>query len=151
MNGTKELLNSMPKGSRIFLDSMVFIYTIEKNPDYYELSYSILSKIEENRYFGFTSVMSLIETLSKRNLDANLLKRDYIASYFANVTNLTVSDINHEIAYNSAQLRRNYNILIPDAIQMATALVHKCDLFITNDEVFRKVQPIMTLILDDLL
>lgn len=151
MNGQTDLLTNIPRGSKIFLDSMVFIYTVEKNPIYYNISYSLIDGMETGKYLGYTSVMSLIETLAKKDLRTNTTKYDYIAAFFANVNNLTVAKIDHEIAYTTAGLRRNYNISIPDAIQMATAMINTCDLFITNDMVFRTMQPVKTLVLDDII
>ena len=151
MNGQTDLLTNIPKESKVFLDSMIFIYTVEKNPIYYNIAYSIIDGMETGKYLGYTSVMSLIETLAKKDLRTNTTKYDYIAAFFANVGNLTVAKIDHEIAYTAAGLRRNYNVSVPDAIQMATAVVNKCDLFITNDAVFKTMQPVRTLILDDIM
>jgi predicted nucleic acid-binding protein len=56
-----------------------------------------------------------------------------------------------EIADSSAHLRADLNLRTPDAIQASTAIYSAATGFISNDPVFRKVQALDVLILDDLL
>lgn len=50
----------------------------------------------------------------------------------------------------AAQLRANYTWLrTPDAIQVATAIVHKADLIVTNDENWRRLAQIPVIVLTD--
>lgn len=46
-------------------------------------------------------------------------------------------------------LRAQYDIRMPDALQMAAALEAGATLFVTNDRQLRKVQEIGVLLLDD--
>ena len=68
-----------------------------------------------------------------------------------NATTINIVNIDHRVAYKAAELRRNYKISLPDATQLAVALLEICDVFITNDEIFRKIKPMETLLLDDIL
>ena len=49
------------------------------------------------------------------------------------------------------KLRANYNINTPDAIQIATSLEVKADIFITNDANFKKISEIKVLLLSEML
>lgn len=54
-----------------------------------------------------------------------------------------------EIALKSGQIRISYKVPLPDAIQIATAIVNKADAFITNDERLKKVKKPKILLLAD--
>jgi len=49
------------------------------------------------------------------------------------------------------KLRANYNINTPDAIQIATSLEVKADIFITNDANLKKISEIKVLLLSEML
>lgn len=42
-------------------------------------------------------------------------------------------EISAEIGAQAAQIRVKYNLTLPDALQIATALVAGCEAFLTND------------------
>ena len=64
------------------------------------------------------------------------------------VTLLEASDVVFE---DAARLRAETRLAIPDALHAATALRAGCDLFVTNDNDFRRVLGLPIIILDDLL
>ena len=65
---------------------------------------------------------------------------------------ISVIDINKEIAEKSAFIKSQYKFFkTADSLQLASALVYNCDLFITNDKQLRQFLDIETLVLDDLL
>jgi len=56
---------------------------------------------------------------------------------------LLIINIDQEIAIKASQLRAKYSFLKGlDALQIATALVSDCDLFITNDVKLSKINDI---------
>lgn len=55
------------------------------------------------------------------------------------------------LADTGAQLRAEYNLRTPDAIQAATALRYGATGFVSNDAGFRKVTGLDVIVLDDLL
>jgi predicted nucleic acid-binding protein len=55
------------------------------------------------------------------------------------------------IADRASQLRATNNLRAPNAVQAATALVDESTGFISNDPLFRRVDGLDVLILDDLL
>ena len=56
-----------------------------------------------------------------------------------------------DIWEDTAHLRAETGLKTPDAIHAATALRAGCDLFVTNDTDFRRVQGLPVVILNDLL
>jgi predicted nucleic acid-binding protein len=51
----------------------------------------------------------------------------------------------------AASLRARYRVKLLDAIHVASALIHRANCFITNDEGLRKIQEVRILILADYL
>ena len=70
-----------------------------------------------------------------------------LLSYFPN---LTLEPITRAILLEAAALRARYRILTPDAIQLATGIKSGATLAITNDEAWRQVAGIDTLLISDL-
>lgn len=59
-------------------------------------------------------------------------------------------DINSEIALLAAEIRVRYNLKLPDALQVATAIQSNCDAFLTNDLQFKKVSELSILVISEL-
>ncbi|MBU4227156.1 PIN domain-containing protein [bacterium] len=70
---------------------------------------------------------------------------------FETFPNLQVKELNENIADIASGLRANYNINTPDAIQIATSLEAKADIFITNDATLKKISEIKVLLLSEML
>jgi len=63
--------------------------------------------------------------------------------------NLELIDIDIAIAKKASEIRANYKIKTPDAIQLASGIVNHCDSFLTNDRDLKKVKEINVIVLDD--
>jgi len=73
------------------------------------------------------------------------------ANYLTTFLNLTFLDVGLDIARKASDLRAAVGIKAPDAIQIATAIVHGATAFLTNDRIFEKVKEIDVLTLDKFL
>ena len=132
---------------RIALDTMIFIYHFENNPDHNQITSWILKQIELGEIAGVTSTITLLEILVK---PLQALKDDIAEAYqfaLTNFPNLTISPLSSDIARKAAELRAKYGIKTPDSIQIATAILEKTDLFLTNDNSLTKIKeiPVMPL------
>lgn len=64
---------------------------------------------------------------------------------------INVYDISVAIAKKAAQIRAKYKFFKPmDALQLATACLTGCDLFLTNDKQLRQFREIKCMTVDDL-
>ena len=141
------------KGKRkihlIGLDTMVFIYHFEKNQKYFPSTTSILNSIESGKVKALTSIVSLIEILT----GALKLKDKGLAEQYrltlTSFPNLQLLDLDQKIGSKAAELRANYDLKTPDAIQIATSIVSKADSFITNDERLKIVNEIEIVLLKE--
>jgi predicted nucleic acid-binding protein len=139
------------RGKRISIDTAPFIYFIEKNPDYINLVKPIFSEIENEEIDAVTSTITLLEVL----VLPLKLKREILAEQYRDILlytdGLFTYEISHDISEMAAKLRVKYNIRTPDAIQIATGIIHNADAFITNDISLKKVDDIKVFALDDFL
>lgn len=54
------------------------------------------------------------------------------------------------IANQAARLRASYNLRLPDALQVATAVYAGCDAFLTNDRQLQRVQELQVIVLEEI-
>ena len=93
-----------------------------------------------------TSVLTLHEILTgaRRAGDDRLvsLYRDLLGAF----PNLAMLPFDADVAEISSDLRARYGVRTPDAIQIATAIRHKAETFITNDERLTSVRDIKVMV-----
>lgn len=143
---TKTLVNSQ----KIALDSSCFIYQIEENKRYIELTEIIfeellpLGKIE-----AIGSILILTEILIKPyKLKLQDLAQDY-KSLISSLPNFSLFAPNEQIATGAAQIRAKYGLRTPDAIHLATAIESGAKAIIANDRKWHQVKEIKTILLEE--
>jgi len=140
----------LERHKRILLDTCVWIYHFEQNPAFADAAGYIIEQLEAGRFRGLASELTLLELIVKPlQLGRQDAADDYetLLSYFPN---LTLEPITRAILLEAAALRARYRLRTPDAIQLATGLKAGATLAITNDEAWREVAGIDTLLLTDL-
>ena len=118
-------------GKKAFLDTNLFIYLIEENKLHLDKVHKLLLFLEQNRYEIITSTLTLGEILTKPYKDKRL---DLVETYKNFFSEMELVELNSEIASLFAQIRADYKIKTPDAVQLASAVYAKADLFVTNDD-----------------
>lgn len=136
-------------GKIVGLDTMLFIYHIEDNPKYAVITERLFDTIEHGSCKAVTSILTLIELLIKPKREGNLIAvgdyRDMILTF----PNLMVMDVNLRVSDIASDMRAKYRIRVPDAIQIASAIVGGSQSFITNDEGLKKVKDVNIILLDE--
>ena len=136
-------------GKIVGLDTMLFIYHIEDNPKYAAITEKLFDTIEHGSCKAVTSILTLIELLIKPKREGNLIAvgdyRDMILTF----PNLMVMDVNLRVSDIASDMRAKYRIRVPDAIQIASAIVGGSQSFITNDEGLKKVKDVNIILLDE--
>lgn len=133
---------------RLFLDTAPLIYYVEENRRYLPLVDVIFDRIFEEQLIGITSPISLAECLARPyRLGQTQLQQNYFNLITA--TNLVFTLIDQNMARQAAEFRSRYNLELPDAFQIAVAVATKCEAFLTNDAMLRRITEIQVLVLDD--
>lgn len=136
--------------STIGLDTTVFIYHFEENPIYLPLTLEFFTNIEAGAQTGITSTITLLEIIVQPlSLNRSDVARKYEA-LLTNFPNIKIVDLDRDIIRVAAQLRAEYHIGSPDALQAGASMVYGANAFITNDRRLGRLQDkIEVIILDD--
>lgn len=139
------------EGERVGLDTNLLIYFLEDHPRYGAWCASLFDRIEQDRAAAVTSTVSLLELVVQpyRQQREELVHK--IFGLLTTYPGLAWVPVTLGIADRATELRARYRLSTPDAIQIATALIHQCTRFIGNDKTLRRIKEIRCLILDDLL
>ena len=146
----ERLIQKLTKLGTVGIDTPVFIYHLEANERYSNMSQKCLSSMENGRWQGVTSTITLMEI----NVHPWRVGREDVARKYEtllmNFPNLEIVDINRDVARVAAQLRARFDIRPPDALQIAASLVMGAHGFLTNDHRLSVLSPLTEiLILDD--
>jgi predicted nucleic acid-binding protein len=136
---------------RIALDTSVFIYQVEANTRYLELTASIFTWLEGPGHAAVTSTITMTELLVPAYRGG---ERQQASGFYALLTtypNLDWLAPSLEIADMAARIRAAHGLKTPEALQAATAVHARATGLITNDPVFEKLEHLETLVLERLL
>jgi len=132
----------------IGLDTMLFIYQFEKYKNFWQKTKIVFSLLEAGKFKAVTSVIGVIENLTKPKAEKNYLLVKEYQELLTNFPNLTIASVDFKIADLSSSLRAKYNLTTPDAILVATALNCGSTGFITADVKLKKIKEIEVFILE---
>ena len=147
-----EFSKRLAKAKVIGLDTSIFIYFLENNERYGPLAQVTINGIEKGKWQGVTSTITLMEiTVRPWKLGRESAAREYEA-LLVHFPNLSIVDIDRNVARTAAQLRAKYNVAPPDALQVAVSLSFGAKAFLTNDKRLSRLQELIdVLVLDDFL
>jgi len=122
-------------GQLLAIDSMVFIYYLDPKEEHlHTTSQQVVELLLKKKSQGVTSIVSVLETLSPSHYLTDQDRLENYSLFFHSIPSLKIIEVDWNIALEAARLRReNKSLRTPDSIQLATALVHNADIFITND------------------
>ncbi len=147
--GVEDFTSRLAQFKVAVLDTMVFIYHFENHPLFANLTQVIFERMEGGLLTSLASVICLTEIYS------GPLQKGYVSLFeeykrvFATYPNLSLIPVTPEIAEQAAVLKAKYQIRTPDAIHVATGLVHKAEAIVSNDETLRAIKELEVLTLSD--
>lgn len=134
---------------KVYIDTAPFIYFIDESEVYAEIMERIFSELLNNNVLLVTSVITCEEFLVYPYRVNNQEKIDVFFE-FIEECGIQVINIDLYIAKKAAMLRSKYkDIKGMDALQLSTAIVLGCDLFLTNDKQLRQIKEINIITLDE--
>lgn len=129
----------LPLGATVMVDTAPFIYVLESHPQFADQFSGLFETAAKGSLTIALSTITLAEILSgpfKAGQTA-LAKR-----YEKSLSHYKVVSVSAPIASLAAQLRAQYRLKLPDAIQLATALDIGASAFVTHDRDFSHVMGI---------
>ncbi len=140
-----------PAGGAVGVDAQILIYSIEGHDVYASLLLPLWLAAKTKQVEIVASELVRLEvTVRPRRQGNRVLLRMY--DELLDGTRLRLLPVTRAVLEGAAQMRADVpSLRTPDAIHAATAALHQCAMFVTNDAGFRRVQVLPTVILDDLL
>jgi predicted nucleic acid-binding protein len=122
----------LPDG-RIGVDTALFIYFIEQHPAYHGRVRHLFEAASAGERELVTSAVTLLEVLVVPYRIGNLALAERYEAVLSRSRGLLMVDIDRRVLRAAAQIRAVYGTRPPDAIQLASATLHRCAAFVTND------------------
>jgi len=129
------------------VDTSPFIYLFEGSGERSKRAVEMFGLLGSVR--TITSIVTPIEILTHCVREGQSELEAAYLDFFQNTPKLSVFQIDWAIAQKAVYLRAKYQFTTPDAIQIATALVHEADVFITNDRRLTGVTEIEVVLFDE--
>lgn len=136
----------LPQGSTVMVDTAPFIYVLEAHPQFARQFMGLFEAAAKGDVTIALSTITLAEVLTGpfKAGQTVLAKR-----YEKSLSHYNVIAVSTPIAALAAQLRAQYRLKLPDAIQLATALDIGAAAFVTHDRDFSHVTGVNILTGDD--
>lgn len=126
---------------RIFLDACIIIYWVESSEPFYSKLLMKLDHIVEQHpeHILTVSRLSFLECLVKPTREKDKKTIEIYRNFFESAE-LEIIEIEPSMIETATQLRADYSLRTPDAIQAASCLVAgEQHIFLTNDKRFTSV------------
>ena len=134
-----EALNRIQAGSRIALDTVSFVYFLERHPTFYQSAKALFERIEKGKIEAVASTLVLTELLVPAFRAEDSSRAQDVLRLLAHFPHLKLIEVTTNIAYEASRIRAESSLRTPDALQLATALMQKADWFVTNDKSFTRL------------
>lgn len=136
---------------QVALDTCVFVYQLEVNPTYCNLTEELFGWLQTGSASAITSTITMTELLVPPYRQPDRQRVDDCFALLTSYPNLQWIAPSLAIADAAAAVRADYQLKTADAIQVATALFSDTPALITNDIAFKRVTSLEVLVLSDLL
>ena len=143
-------LQDVPLGRRTYLDANLYIYLFEGIAAYRELMADLTAEIDRRNVAVIASELIFVELLPRPLRDG---RRKLAASYMEllqRTPRITLAPVDRRVILRAVQLRADVGLRSMDALHLATALVHDCETFLTNDKRLSSTDQIRVLTLREL-
>ncbi|MBI3932689.1 MAG: type II toxin-antitoxin system VapC family toxin [Acidobacteria bacterium] len=123
---------------RVYFDANALIYSVEGPPDLRKQVLEWVDRIEAAPAGTVvTSPLSFLECRVKPlrlSDDAALTRLDAILD----ASNLLIADVTAHVIAEATETRARYGFRTPDALHLATAVLHQAETFLTGDSRLRR-------------
>ena len=127
-------------GKSVYLDTNVIIYVVEGFSDVAAQIRSLLSAMDDAEIVALTSELTIAEVLAKPFKDENETVQQAYKTFLMPTPMLQLAPATRDVLEEAARVRATTHLKLPDAIHLATAKLSGCDSFLTNDDLFKRVE-----------
>jgi predicted nucleic acid-binding protein len=131
--------------SRYYVDTNVVIYILESPTKLSAGQNAFVADLEAGRLEAVTSELTLAECLIKPLGDFDTTAVAAYQTFLNDRRNFPVLPVNRDILVEAAAIRARVRCPLPDAIHLATAVLARCDVLLSNDKRLKPVAPLQIL------
>ncbi len=144
-------LNDALRGvNKVFLDTSPIVYYVEGVPAFFEVARLVFTLIGKGQIQGIVSPVTLAECVTLPIRLGQVALRQRFTDLLTSTDGILLVNIDAAIAQRAAELRIQYGLKLPDALQVATAIASNCEAFLTNDVALRRITELQILTLIEL-
>ncbi|MTJ07760.1 type II toxin-antitoxin system VapC family toxin [Anabaena sp. UHCC 0204] len=145
-----KLSDALQGVNKVFLDTSPVVYYVEAVPAFAEVAKGIFTLIEKGQIQGVVSPVTLAECVTLPIRLGQVTLRQRFTDLLTATEGILLVNIDAAIAQQAAELRIQYGLKLPDALQVATAIASGCEAFLTNDVALKRVQELRVLTMVEL-
>ncbi|TVR04082.1 MAG: type II toxin-antitoxin system VapC family toxin [Phormidium sp. GEM2.Bin31] len=134
--------------SRLFLDTAPIIYFVERNPSFVDRVDSIFERFESEIMPVVGSVTVAECLVGALQMSLRDLEQAYMAIFGSDDVLFVENTLT--ISQEAARVRVQYNLQLPDALQIAAAMGSGCQAFLTNDAQLKRIAELDILLVSEL-
>ena len=137
-------------GQRLYLDANLYIYLFEGAEPYRERMTRLVSEIDRRESEVIASELMFVELLPRPLREG---RQDLVERYLELMQRtpaINLVPVDRRIIQRAARLRADAGLRSMDALHLATALVHDCRTFLTNDRRLVSIDDLPVLTLSEL-
>lgn len=136
--------------NQVFLDTTPIIYFLDEDVNFGDKVRSVFDEILEDGKRMVTSTITCAEYLVYPYKTNNIDKADAFFDFLTDC-DIPMCSIDQKIAKKAAKIRAEYKgFKAMDSLQLATACLTGCDLFLTNDKQLRQFSEIKCVTVDEI-
>ncbi|MFB6231201.1 MAG: type II toxin-antitoxin system VapC family toxin [Salinibacter sp.] len=139
------------EGSRVYLDTNVFIYAVEGFDRFNEVISTLFSAIDRGEIEAITSELTLAEALVEPFREGNERYQQIYRETLQDRASFRLVPVTRPLLVESARLRASTGLRLPDAIHLATAREAECTTLVANDDDFEDAPEMNVVILSEVI
>lgn len=121
-------------GSRVYLDTNLYIYLFEGVETYRQLMASLAAEIDRRDIAVIASELTFTELLPRPVREGRSRLVGGYLELLQQTPRITLAPVDRQVILRAVHLRADFGLRAMDALHVATAVVHGCDTFLTNDQ-----------------
>jgi len=141
---------ALPASGTVYLDANCFIYSVERIDPYRGILDTLWQAVGGGQFTVITSELTLLEVLVKPLRVGDAATAARFRTVLRNSPDVRMLPITPSVLEEAANLRATMSLKTPDALHAATALLHDCVLFVSNDSAFRRITDLPVTVLSEI-
>lgn len=141
---------NLPATGTVYVDANCVIYSVEKIQPFAALLTPLWYAAASGKLQVITSELTLLESLVGPIRAGNDELERLLLEFLSNSAEMRLVAIDASLLVHAARLRAKSGFKTPDAIHAATAAASGCNLFVTNDPHFRRMDALEVAILSEI-